>query len=161
MHDMQDVALSEATNRLLTATSGTDETQKRNAELLTRCNHLGTKLEAERKLRMVAQREAKLNSRSSSSSSSSGGGGGNSAGDGDGSSSSSGGGGDSGMLEMALSMLRCSVCRDRFKEVAITRCYHLFCRECIDTNLTNRHRKCPACGEKFGADDVKQVYFTH
>lgn len=65
------------------------------------------------------------------------------------------------MLDITLNMLRCSVCKDRFKEVAITRCFHLFCRECIDENLRNRSRKCPACGEKFGQDDVKQVYFTH
>ena len=65
------------------------------------------------------------------------------------------------MLEMTLNMLRCSVCHDRFKEVAITRCFHLFCKPCIDKNLSSRHRKCPACGEKFGQDDVKSVYFTH
>lgn len=65
------------------------------------------------------------------------------------------------MLDMTLNMLRCSVCKDRFKEVAITRCFHLFCKECIEENLRNRSRKCPACGEKFGQDDVKQVYFTH
>ena len=65
------------------------------------------------------------------------------------------------MLEITLGMLRCSVCRDRFKEVAITRCFHLFCKHCIDENIRNRHRKCPACGEKFGQDDVKTIYFTH
>lgn len=67
---------------------------------------------------------------------------------------------DSAMLEMTLGMLRCSVCKDRFKEVALTRCFHLFCKECIDENLRNRHRKCPACGEKFGQDDVKSIFFT-
>jgi len=68
---------------------------------------------------------------------------------------------DSDMLEMTLGMLRCSVCKDRFKSVAITRCFHLFCKECIDENLRNRHRKCPACGEKFGQDDVTNIFFTH
>ncbi len=67
----------------------------------------------------------------------------------------------SAMLEMTLNMLRCSVCKDRFKQVAITKCFHLFCRECISENLKNRNRKCPACGEKFGQDDVKSVYFAH
>jgi E3 ubiquitin-protein ligase BRE1 len=81
------------------------------------------------------------------------------------SSSSSGAGGqlnseDSQMLEVTLGMLRCSVCKDRFKNVALTRCFHLFCSECIDENLRNRHRKCPACGEKFGQDDVKSIFFT-
>ena len=72
-----------------------------------------------------------------------------------------GGGGDADMLDMTLGMLRCSVCKDRFKDCAITRCFHLFCKECIEENLRNRHRKCPACGEKFGADDVQRVFFTH
>lgn len=65
------------------------------------------------------------------------------------------------MLEMALGMLRCSVCKDRFKNVAIKKCFHLFCKECIDENLRNRSRKCPACGEKFGQDDVTTIYFTN
>ncbi len=65
------------------------------------------------------------------------------------------------MLEITLGMLRCSVCRDRFKEVTIARCFHLFCRQCIDNNLKSRQRKCPACGEKFGQDDVKTIYFTY
>ena len=68
---------------------------------------------------------------------------------------------DADMLEMTLGMLRCSVCKDRFKSVAITRCFHLFCKECIDENLRNRQRKCPACGEKFGQDDVTNIFFTH
>jgi E3 ubiquitin-protein ligase BRE1 len=72
---------------------------------------------------------------------------------------SKGGEGESAMLDMCLDMLRCSVCKDRFKSVAITRCLHMFCKECIDENLRNRHRKCPACAEKFGQDDVRPVFF--
>lgn len=68
---------------------------------------------------------------------------------------------DASMLEMTLSMLRCSICKDRFKNVALTRCYHLFCSECIDETIRNRSRKCPACGDKFGQDDVKSIFFTH
>ena len=67
---------------------------------------------------------------------------------------------DAEMLEMTLSMLRCSICKNRFKNVALTRCYHLFCSECIDESIRNRNRKCPACGDKFGQDDVKSIYFT-
>ena len=78
-----------------------------------------------------------------------------------GSGSGAGAGAESDMLDMTLGMLRCSVCKDRFKDCAITRCFHLFCKECIDDLLRNRHRKCPACGEKFGQDDVKSVFFTH
>ncbi|KAJ8770145.1 hypothetical protein K2173_011240 [Erythroxylum novogranatense] len=41
------------------------------------------------------------------------------------------------------SMLKCSVCSDRPKEVVIVKCYHLFCNPCIQRNLEIRHRKCP------------------
>ncbi len=68
---------------------------------------------------------------------------------------------DKDMLTMALSMLRCSICKDKFKNVVLTRCYHLFCKDCIDDSLKVRNRKCPACGEKFGQDDVRPVYFNH
>jgi hypothetical protein len=69
--------------------------------------------------------------------------------------------GDSGsaQLDMCMSLLRCSICNDRFKSVVITRCYHMFCAECTDNNLKSRHRKCPACGERFGQDDVQKIFF--
>ncbi len=55
-------------------------------------------------------------------------------------------------------LLRCNVCSTRQKDCIITKCWHAFCRECIDTNLRNRHRKCPACGKSFGADDVGDLW---
>uniref|UniRef100_A0A2P2LH56 E3 ubiquitin protein ligase n=1 Tax=Rhizophora mucronata TaxID=61149 RepID=A0A2P2LH56_RHIMU len=55
------------------------------------------------------------------------------------------------------SMLKCSVCSDRPKEVVIVKCYHLFCNPCIQRNLEIRHRKCPACGAAFGQNDVRIV----
>lgn len=56
------------------------------------------------------------------------------------------------------SILKCSVCHDRPKEVVITKCYHLFCSPCIQRNLELRHRKCPGCGIPFGQSDVRTVY---
>lgn len=55
-------------------------------------------------------------------------------------------------------ILKCSVCHDRPKEVVITKCYHLFCNPCIQRNLEIRHRKCPGCGITFGQSDVRAVY---
>mmetsp|Transcript_17058 Transcript_17058/g.54391 ORF Transcript_17058/g.54391 Transcript_17058/m.54391 type:complete len:81 (+) Transcript_17058:533-775(+) len=55
-------------------------------------------------------------------------------------------------------IIKCSVCHSRDKEVAITKCFHLFCKPCIDKNLETRHRKCPGCGVQFGAADVKKIY---
>lgn len=56
-------------------------------------------------------------------------------------------------------ILKCSICRDRPKEVVITKCYHLFCNTCIQNLAETRHRKCPSCGASFGPNDVKPVYF--
>eukprot|EP00897_Mesotaenium_endlicherianum_P006224 jgi/Mesen1/562/ME000105S10733 len=56
------------------------------------------------------------------------------------------------------SILRCSVCHDRRKEVVITKCFHLFCSPCIQRNLEIRHRKCPGCNVPFGQNDVRNVY---
>lgn len=148
--------LLEAQQKLSLTSSTLEATKKRNMELQARCDELGKKLEAERKLRMEAQRDnkakkkEKLSDEVITSASAA------SIANGNGMSNE-----DVEMLEITLGMLRCSVCRDRFKEVAITRCFHLFCRHCIDENIRNRHRKCPACGEKFGQDDVKTIYFTH
>jgi E3 ubiquitin-protein ligase BRE1 len=60
---------------------------------------------------------------------------------------------------MLKRMLKCSSCQQRFKTHTITRCYHLFCKECIDARLETRQRKCPSCSIGFGAHDVQQVYF--
>lgn len=54
-------------------------------------------------------------------------------------------------------MLKCSVCLDRPKQVVIVKCYHLFCNQCIQKNIEIRHRKCPACGTAFGQNDVRAV----
>lgn len=55
-------------------------------------------------------------------------------------------------------ILKCSVCLDRPKEVVITKCYHLFCNNCVQKIIETRHRKCPTCAASFGANDVKPVY---
>ncbi|KAF7038657.1 hypothetical protein CFC21_048811 [Triticum aestivum] len=55
-------------------------------------------------------------------------------------------------------ILKCGVCSDRQKEVVITKCYHLFCNDCIQKLLRNRQRRCPSCGLSFGANDVKPIY---
>lgn len=63
-------------------------------------------------------------------------------------------------LQDLQKMLKCSVCQDRHKDVIISKCFHMFCKECIDSNLKARNRKCPTCKKMFGQDDVKNVWFT-
>jgi E3 ubiquitin-protein ligase BRE1 len=57
-------------------------------------------------------------------------------------------------------LLKCNVCHTRQKDVIITKCWHMFCKQCIAKNLEARHRKCPGCGHQFGQADVKQFFFT-
>jgi len=65
-----------------------------------------------------------------------------------------------GELEDMRTLLRCSVCHERQKDVIITKCFHMFCKPCIERNLSSRHRKCPGCGVAFGTADVKNCFFT-
>jgi E3 ubiquitin-protein ligase BRE1 len=80
--------------------------------------------------------------------------------------SSGGGGGDSGFtadqLETQVSVLKsrlaCPVCNHRDKECILLRCRHMFCKPCVEENVKNRSRKCPACGQRFDNKDVHDVW---
>ena len=56
--------------------------------------------------------------------------------------------------------IKCHVCGDREKNCVITRCFHVFCRTCIDDNVKNRIRKCPACSLPFGDKDTHDIYLV-
>ncbi|KAI8874334.1 hypothetical protein GQ42DRAFT_159904 [Ramicandelaber brevisporus] len=55
-------------------------------------------------------------------------------------------------------MVKCPTCSIRFKSHVLSRCMHVFCKECIDSRLNTRQRKCPQCQETFGVNDVRQIY---
>lgn len=63
-------------------------------------------------------------------------------------------------LKELQKLVNCSVCQDQRKNVLIGKCFHMFCRDCVDSNLKSRNRKCPTCKKMFGQDDVKAVWFT-
>lgn len=44
------------------------------------------------------------------------------------------------------------------KNVILGRCYHMFCRSCIDQNLAKRNRKCPECAVHYGQDDLHKIW---
>jgi E3 ubiquitin-protein ligase BRE1 len=52
----------------------------------------------------------------------------------------------------------CSVCNKKPKQVVLSKCWHLFCHDCIKLRLGQRARKCPTCGIAFGAADVHEVF---
>eukprot|EP00158_Paraphelidium_tribonemae_P007187 Partr_v1_DN28144_c0_g1_i7_m55680 putative E3 ubiquitin- protein ligase len=62
------------------------------------------------------------------------------------------------LLQGYKKIAQCSVCEFRIKNHVITKCMHVFCKECIDDRLETRQRKCPQCGAMFGPGDVKMIY---
>eukprot|EP00816_Leptocylindrus_hargravesii_P000665 CAMPEP_0196827490 /NCGR_PEP_ID=MMETSP1362-20130617/94183_1 /TAXON_ID=163516 /ORGANISM="Leptocylindrus danicus, Strain CCMP1856" /LENGTH=885 /DNA_ID=CAMNT_0042208129 /DNA_START=510 /DNA_END=3167 /DNA_ORIENTATION=- len=61
-------------------------------------------------------------------------------------------------IESLMKRLSCPVCDFGQKECMITSCRHMFCKKCIEKNIKNRNRKCPACGARFDAKDVADVF---
>lgn len=61
-------------------------------------------------------------------------------------------------LTIYKELLKCNSCHVRQKDTVLTKCMHVFCKDCIDTRLETRQRKCPNCGEAFGMNDVKQIF---
>lgn len=55
-------------------------------------------------------------------------------------------------------LMRCHLCNERPKSCIISKCWHLFCRECVQKNLENRNRKCPRCGIAYGSADVHDCF---
>jgi len=62
------------------------------------------------------------------------------------------------MVRVLKDRLMCPVCNTRDKEVILLRCRHMFCKQCVDINIKNRSRKCPACAQRFDTKDVEDVW---
>lgn len=56
--------------------------------------------------------------------------------------------------------LRCPCCNMRDKETVLTKCFHVFCYECLKMRYDTRQRKCPKCNCAFGANDFHRIYIT-
>mmetsp|Transcript_35598 Transcript_35598/g.81380 ORF Transcript_35598/g.81380 Transcript_35598/m.81380 type:complete len:973 (-) Transcript_35598:68-2986(-) len=56
------------------------------------------------------------------------------------------------------SRVTCPVCNVREKNVILLRCRHMFCQQCVDVNIKNRSRKCPACAQRFDMKDVAEIW---
>ncbi|KAJ9665035.1 E3 ubiquitin-protein ligase bre1 [Coniosporium apollinis] len=69
-------------------------------------------------------------------------------------------GGKNAKQEMLIDMIYCSVCKSEKKNTALTTCGHMFCRACVNKQISLRSRKCPACLKAFGANDHMPVYFN-
>lgn len=61
-------------------------------------------------------------------------------------------------LQMYKKLLRCNSCHIREKNAVLTKCMHVFCRKCLEDRMETRQRKCPNCGDAFGASDIRTIY---
>jgi len=56
--------------------------------------------------------------------------------------------------------LTCPSCKVKKKDAVLTKCFHVFCLECLKTRYETRQRKCPKCNATFGANDFHRLYIS-
>ncbi|XP_067934649.1 E3 ubiquitin-protein ligase Bre1-like [Watersipora subatra] len=56
--------------------------------------------------------------------------------------------------------LTCPSCKVKKKDAVLTKCFHVFCLECLKTRYETRQRKCPKCNAAFGANDYHRIYIS-
>ncbi|XP_060078358.1 E3 ubiquitin-protein ligase Bre1-like [Ylistrum balloti] len=56
--------------------------------------------------------------------------------------------------------LTCPSCKVNRKDAVLTKCFHVFCLECLKTRYETRQRKCPKCNAGFGANDYHRLYLA-
>ena len=56
-------------------------------------------------------------------------------------------------------MIHCNICKINVKNVVINKCFHFFCKECVERTLETRNRKCPICREAFSQNDVNEIFW--
>jgi hypothetical protein len=61
--------------------------------------------------------------------------------------------GDDEVLTYYKKLINCPACQERPKNFVITRCYHLFCEECIES-----YSECPTCFKAYSDRDMKQIF---
>ena len=54
--------------------------------------------------------------------------------------------------------LMCPICNTRPKDAILTKCFHVFCIDCLKTRYDTRQRKCPKCNATFGNNDFHKMY---
>jgi len=56
--------------------------------------------------------------------------------------------------------LTCPSCKVKRKDAILTKCFHVFCYDCLRTRYETRQRKCPKCNAAFGASDYHRIYLS-
>ncbi|VDQ11428.1 unnamed protein product [Trichobilharzia regenti] len=61
---------------------------------------------------------------------------------------------------LMLEQLTCPTCKINRKDAILTKCFHVFCLNCLKVRYETRNRKCPKCNATFGANDYHRIYLT-
>ncbi|XP_012554643.1 E3 ubiquitin-protein ligase BRE1A isoform X1 [Hydra vulgaris] len=61
-------------------------------------------------------------------------------------------------VKMYKAKLTCPCCNTHGKDAILTKCFHVFCFECLKTRYDTRQRKCPKCNATFGNNDFHKIY---
>ena len=56
--------------------------------------------------------------------------------------------------------LTCPSCKVNRKDAVLTKCFHVFCYDCLKTRYDSRQRKCPKCNGPIGANDFHRLYLA-
>ncbi|XP_046391028.1 E3 ubiquitin-protein ligase Bre1 isoform X1 [Ischnura elegans] len=56
--------------------------------------------------------------------------------------------------------LTCPSCKVKRKDAVLSKCFHVFCYDCLRTRYETRQRKCPKCNAAFGANDYHRLYLS-
>ncbi|EMD37345.1 hypothetical protein CERSUDRAFT_105371 [Gelatoporia subvermispora B] len=62
-------------------------------------------------------------------------------------------------IDKCMSILKCSTCRINMRNTVITKCMHSFCKQCVESRISTRQRKCPACNLPFSQGEVQTLFF--
>lgn len=56
--------------------------------------------------------------------------------------------------------LTCPSCKVKRKDAVLSKCFHVFCYDCLRTRYETRQRKCPKCNAAFGANDYHRLFLS-
>ncbi|XP_031623300.1 E3 ubiquitin-protein ligase Bre1-like [Contarinia nasturtii] len=57
-------------------------------------------------------------------------------------------------------ILTCTSCKTKRKDAVLSKCFHVFCYDCLRTRYETRQRKCPKCNCAFGANGYHRLYLS-
>ncbi|CAG9773524.1 unnamed protein product [Ceutorhynchus assimilis] len=58
-------------------------------------------------------------------------------------------------------ILTCPSCKVKRKDAVLSKCFHVFCYDCLKTRYETRQRKCPKCNCAFGANDYHRLFLSN